>query len=354
MMINNQPAIIQNTNQNSELKEISNQGIVKNVRVNVVNQLGQLQTTYNISGENSQEVGSKLKNEDQVIQVLNKGIATSIKNLQDSTFANLGSVITVMVQSGMSINSSYTINGQVYPMMANQNDEVTLNSAKIYVPSDILKNNRLTSVEIDGVNFSAKIEGNYVIVNAPIQAISGDSHKVVVNFSNNNKIKSGSLSTTTADVNVIVMNQFGQEILSQDVSNANGYSLASFVANAKSEITNMTYNGNSVTLMDLLDQKYVPNTSNLFVITEFSQAPIEVTATLNGHGQLSLPNQNDSVSIEGAKLEVPSGLARNFKADSVNINGIEYKGHMEGNSYVVNEFIPNAVEYMVKLNLVRK
>lgn len=356
-MMHVQPAIVQSVNQNKEVKEVTNQNDIKTVNVNIINQVGQAVGNYTISGTTDSKVGSKLKDQSQVIQVLNKGEVTSINTLKNATFSELGNTITIMTQEGIGVDASYTINGQPHALPANDNNIVTLNSAKIYVPSSVLKGNKLSSVEIDGISYTGKVEGNYVVVNnCQISPVATSAHKVVVSLQNNTykPFANEVLSNTKAGVDVIVMNQFGQELQSQNVADANGFTLAGFIANAQNKITSMTYNGNEVTLMDLLTQKYVPGTSNLFVITEYTQAPIQASVNLGGNRTLHIPNTNDTISAQGGKFEIPTGLLRNFNPTSVTINGVEYKGQLEGNSYVVNEFIPSAIQYITSVNLARK
>ncbi|MGL4453510.1 MAG: hypothetical protein ACRCTZ_20315 [Sarcina sp.] len=365
MMINNQPAIIQNVNTNQNTKQEMTQQATKTVTVNVLNQQSKLVKTYKISGKLNQKVGSQLKDQNQVIEVLNNGQATTINNLQNSTFKNLGNVVTVITQEGIGVKTSCTINGQIYSLPQNVNNSVTLNSAKIYVPSTILNNpnNQLTSVAIDGVEYMGTREGNYILVNAPIAAIGGSAHNVVLNFENIEQIrldrqkeakKPATPGNGTANVNVVIMNQYGQEISSQQLTNANGYTLAQYIANAKNPIENISYNGTTVTLMDLLQQTYVPGTNNLFVLTETTQSPTYVYANIGANRRITIPSVNAAINSEGATIEIPTALTRNFKITSATINGVQYPGSVLGGSYIVSQFVPSAPEYVIDLNLQHK
>ncbi|MGL4990963.1 MAG: hypothetical protein ACRC57_07360 [Sarcina sp.] len=339
---------------NEKLQNNSNLEATKTIQVSVINQLGQSVNSYEITGNLNEKVGNKLEaqNPNEVIQVLVNGEVSSMNQLQNMNISNINSV-TIMTQNGIGVNSQYMLNGMTYSLPANSNNIVDNNFAKIYVPSNLLNTCKVTSVTIDGINYDAKIVGNYVEVNAPIAPVSSDNHNVIVNLNNGGKANYGKTTTTNAQVQVIVMNQNGVELSSETLNKANGTTLAMEVAKANNQITSLTYNGNQINLMQLLTQEYTPGTSNIFVINEFTQAPINMNVNIYGNNTYIPATSSDTITSAGASLNLPAGLLRHYKISSVTINGVEYKGTLEGDKYVINEFIPTNVEYQVSVNAIR-
>lgn len=356
-MIHNQPIqriqAVQ-TIHNEKSQNNSNLLATKTIQVSVINQLGQSVNSYQIIGNLNEKIGNKLENQssNELIQVLVNGEVSSMNQLKNMSISNVNSV-TIMTQNGIGVNSQYMLNGMTYSLPQNQNNIVDNNFAKIYVPSNLLNTCKVTSVTIDGINYNAKIVGNYVEVNSQIPAVSNANHNVIVNLNNGGKANYKKTTTTDAQVQVIVMNQNGVELSSQTFNKANGTTLAMQVAKADNEITSMTYNGNKVNLMQVLTQEYTPGTSNIFVINEFTQAPINMNVNIYGNNIYIPTTSADTVTSVGASFNLPAGLLKHYKINSVTINGIEYKGTLEGDKYVINEFIPTNVEYQVSVNAIR-
>lgn len=348
---------VQNYDMTTQSLSQQEQNASSTVQVNVVDQMGNNINSYSMTGNNGSTIANNLKSQSGVIEVLVNGKAMSMAQARALTFGQAGNTITVVENGTMGINSSYSINGNVYAIGQTNGDYVSQTGAKIYVPSNVLKENTLSSVEINGVDYTGKIEGNYVVVNGEIPAIAADANNVVVRFHHDHVMPGRGVSqanTGKASVQVIQMNQYGQELATQTINNANGYSLLPVFSNLEGEVTSITYNGANATVMDLLTQAYENGTSNVLIITEHTNSPIQLSASFMGH-QIGVPlNNSDSITANGVHLDIPTGLLRNFNVSSVTINGVEYTGKLEGNTYVVNDFIPGAVEYNTVINLLRK
>lgn len=344
--------------QQEQIREIGNvtstEALIstKTIKVNVLNQQGQNQDSYSISGLGFQKLGDNLKNQAQVIQVLINGVPMSLNQAKNITFADAGSTITIMDNANMGINASYTMNGQVIAIGNTNGDYVTQNSAKIYVPNNLLENkeNQLTSVAINGIQYTATIDGNYVIVNGNIPAISAASDNIVVNFQNKNiHNQSDSLTKGTATIQAIIMNEYGQQISSQTIENGNGYSLLPILSGLTAPAQSMTYNGSNVTVMNLLTQDYTPGTNNLFVITVNSPSPINLSVGTNGSNFGNVSLDGSSITASNATLKLPAALLRHWTPKYITINGVEYKGKLIGDNYIVNAFIPEAIQYQTNV-----
>lgn len=325
----------------------------KTINVKVVNIMGQVVNTYSISANPSQKIATLLKKQPQVIQVLVNGRPVTGSQLA-SMKGNEVNDITLMTQAGTSLNLSYTLDGQLNSLSSG-NSIITRKGAKIDVPSNILSQGKLTSVAINGVEYTGEIEGNSVVINQPIPVTTTGSYNVVLNLNNNKSANYGPTTKTTAGVTAIVMNQYGQEISTTNFTSANGMDLANIISNVNDPIQSLTYNGNTVTLMQLLTQSYAPGTDNIFVVNVQTPPKLQMYVNFNGRSMF-YDNSDSSINSNGAKLQLPSGLVKHFNVSSININGINYKGDLKGDTYTIKSFIPLTQDgsYNVHINFVRR
>ncbi|MGL5574961.1 MAG: hypothetical protein ACRDCW_05315 [Sarcina sp.] len=281
MLANVQPTMIENINATQTINSEVAKQKTKTVKVKVINEEGVLVKSYEMSGRVNETVANQIKQQPNIIEVLNNGKKTTVRDISDLTFRELGDTITIVVKDGLGIKPQYSI----------------------------------------------------------------DDNLESLPLSNENSDEAG--------VDVIIINQYGEELLTKQINNANGYILAQFVANAKNPIESVTYNGKNVTVADLLEQNYEPNTNNLFVIKEHTNSPIYVNGIIGVNRRVQIVGEDNIVNSQGAKLEIPSGLSKNFDITTITINNIKYKGYFNGESYIIKAFIPSAPEYVVNLDLVR-
>ncbi|MGL4450345.1 MAG: hypothetical protein ACRCTZ_04020 [Sarcina sp.] len=281
MLANVQPTMIENINMTQVINSEVAKQKTKIVKVKVINEDGILVKSYEMSGRVNETVANQIKQQPNIIEVLNNEKTTTVRNISDLTFRELGDTITIVVKDGLGIKPQYSIDDNLESLpLSNENSD-------------------------------------------------------------------------EARVDVIIINQYGEELLTKQINNANGYILAQFIVNAKNPIESVTYNGKNVTAADLLEQNYEPNANNLFVIKEHTNAPIYVNGIIGINRRVQIVGEDNIVNSQGAKLEIPSGLSKNFDITTITINNIKYKGYFNGESYIIKAFIPSASEYVVNLDLVR-
>ncbi|MGL4991489.1 MAG: hypothetical protein ACRCYE_11925 [Sarcina sp.] len=209
---------------------------------------------------------------------------------------------------------------------------------------------------------SAYFPSNYKIINAEVNGKSmslAQAEKLTY-------AQAGSqiVLTTTASpnlrygsVDVCIMNQNGMELTPiQDIQNATPEKVLSLINSVNYPIESITYDGSSFTKEQLANTTFPSGQNGLLVVTMKTPTPIKVVASLDGsNGVISLPTYQDTVSSNGARIEIPSGLLKHFNVTGVTIDNVNYKGTLEGNTFVIDQPIKySPVEYFINLHVAYK
>ncbi|MGL4990964.1 MAG: hypothetical protein ACRC57_07365 [Sarcina sp.] len=361
-MIHNKPIIIKNNSSYVQEQNLNNNMQEKKIRVKVINEQGTIVNQYYVEGNKDGCFGNSLKDLNDIDVIDVNGVAVSASRLENMPMSLIGNV-TVLMRTGGKINPQYELNGKTYKLPSNIYNELTNKAAKIYVPNYILNNGTVTSVNINGKQYTGKEVGNYIEINEPINISSQGVNNVIVNINSNKQNEVAQNETTQ----VIVINQNGLQLSSNNVTNPSGMQLALEVAKQTGQITSVTYNGNEVDLNQLMNEGYQQGSDNLMVITEYTEPPINLyfkqSTTWNGQVYSNtqsfqdaneLINSGNSQYSTGAVLNLPPVLIRRFNINSVTIDNVTYQGYIEGNKYIINEPIAFEPVYDVVINGVRK
>lgn len=361
-MIHNAPINSKNNITYVQEQKLNNNVQEKKIKVKVINESGTIINQYYVEGNVNSLFGNSLKDVNQIGTIVVNGIPVSISKLKNMPMSLIGS-ITVMIRDGGKINPQYELNGQTYKLPNNIYNELTSNSAKVYVPNYILNNGTVTSVNINGKEYTGTEVGNYIEINAPININSQEVNNVTVNISSNKQNEVAQNDSTQ----VIVINQNGRELSSNNITNPSGMQLALEVAKQTEQITSVTYNGNEVDLNQLMNEGYQQGSDNLMVITEYTEPPINLylkqsitwdgqvyTNTQSFQGINESINSGNSQYSTGAVLNLPPALIRLFNINSVTIDNVTYYGYIQGDKYIINDPISFEPVYDVVINGVRK